>query len=36
MKEDINKALEVGFNGYITKPIDIKSFLKLQDERLGS
>jgi CheY-like chemotaxis protein len=29
MKEDINRALASGFTEYITKPIDVPSFIKV-------
>ena len=34
MARDIQKGLDAGFNGYITKPIDIKSFLETVTEKL--
>jgi len=35
MKEDKEKILEIGCDGYITKPIDIKEFLKTVAEYLS-
>ncbi len=34
MDSDVKKALAMGFNNYITKPIDIQSFLRTIDEAL--
>jgi len=34
MTEDINKALGMGFDSYLTKPVDIPTFLKTIDEHL--
>ncbi|WP_413305869.1 ATP-binding protein [Bacillus sp. 1P10SD] len=34
LKEDIHRALETGFTDYITKPIDIASFLEVIDEHV--
>ena len=32
MDSDIKKALDIGFKGYITKPIDVSKFLTMIDE----
>ncbi len=35
-EEDIQKALHLGFDGYITKPLDLKVALPLMDKVLGN
>ena len=36
MSEDINIALNIGFNDYITKPIDVHKFLNTIDKVLAT
>ena len=36
LEEDIQKALQLGFDAYITKPLDIKTALPLIDKILGN
>ncbi len=35
MRADIDRALEEGFEGYITKPIEVDNFLEIVDKYLG-
>jgi CheY-like chemotaxis protein len=35
MPEDIRRALDNGFDGYWTKPLDLKAFLRAMDELFG-
>lgn len=34
MEEDIQKALDIGFKGYITKPINVSDFMKTLNDAL--
>ena len=34
MTEDIHKALDIGFDSYMTQPVDIPTFLKTMDHYL--
>jgi CheY-like chemotaxis protein len=36
MQRDIKRGLEEGFTAYLTKPLDMKKFLKTVDSCLGA